>query len=274
MSLTDIQFIFNRALSLTFVKKKLLLVFSLLVLCGLLVVFFRALSVNAGQWVLMSLSFLPLFLCAGILLSAGVLLIRIYHDEIKQRSIKYGEILLGSWEVIAGSSYFYIPIILCYLLLWMLLGIFVLLKQVPLVGEFFAVLLSFAPFLINLGSLALAVLSLAMLFLVAPIVALNGLNRIRISQILVNRLKMDPFSNFILGLFAILPLLLVLGLLLLAWVLTGTICYTCQEPAYVALQWFIMMIPFTAVLAPAIIFFFNFSAEAHVLMQRQIKLKQ
>lgn len=260
---------FNRALNYSFDKKKLLLAFSVLALCGLMVVFFRGLSINAGKWVLMSLAFLPLFLCAGVLLSMGILLIRIYHDEIKDRPIDYYELVSRSWEVIIGASYFSIPIILSYLLLWMLLGIFVLLKQIPAIGDVFAVVLAAGPFLLNLGTLVLSLLNFAMLFFVTPIVALKGLNRIQVTQILVDRLKSDAFTNVLLAFTAVIPLLAVGGLLILAAILTGTVCPTCENPLYNVLQWFFIMIPFTALLAPAVVFFFNFAAEAHVLMQRK-----
>lgn len=268
MTLSDIQFIFNRALAHTFSRKKLLLVFVVLALCGVMVVFFRGLSLNAGQWILMSLAFLPFFLCAGVLLSMGILLTRIYHDEVKDKPVNYSDILSKSWEVVIGASYFSIPIILSYLLLWILLGIFVLLQQVPAVGDIFGVVLAFAPFLLNLGSLVLCLLNFAMLFFVTPIVALKGLNRIRVTQTLVKRLKSDVFSNVILAFFAILPLLAISGLLVFAAFLTGSVCSSCGNPLHDVLQWFFIMIPFTALLAPAVVFFFNFAAEAHVLARK------
>ncbi|HEV8051198.1 MAG TPA: hypothetical protein VGP47_01800, partial [Parachlamydiaceae bacterium] len=132
----------------------------------------------------------------------------------------------------------------------------------------FAVILAFGPFLLNLGSLSLCLLNLAMLFFITPIVALKGSNRIRVTQTLVKRLKSDVFSNIILVFFALLPLIFVSGLLVLAAFLTGTVCYTCENPLHNVLQWFFIMIPFTALLSPAVVFFFNFAAEAHVLMQR------
>ena len=89
MDFQAFSFIFNRALAFTFSKKKLLFVFCILALSGLLVVFFRGFALHAGQWVQLSLTFLPIFICTGILLSMGILLIRIYHDEIKQREINY-----------------------------------------------------------------------------------------------------------------------------------------------------------------------------------------
>lgn len=271
MDLKEVQFIFNRAASLTFSLKKLFLVFIVLALCGLMVVFFRGLAIHAGQWIVMSLTFLPFFLCAGILLSTGIVLIRIYHDEIKKRPVKYREILSNSWEIVIGASYFSIPIILSYLLLWMMLGIFVLLRQIPGIGEFFTVIFVFAPFLLNLCTLILCVFNLAMLFFVTPVIALKGLNRMRVSEILVKRFKSDMFSNIALALVATFPLLVFIGLLSLAAFLTGTVCYSCENPLHNVLQWFFIMIPFTALLSPAVIFFFNFAAEAHVLLLKQAR---
>jgi hypothetical protein len=273
MDFNSIAFIFNRSFLHIFSKKKLLMVFSILALSGLLVVFFRGLSLHAGEWVLLSLTFLPIFLCTGILLSTGILLIRIYHDEIKNREENYLSILSTSWEMIIGASYFAIPIILCYLLLWMLLGIFVLLGEIPLVGDFFNVILSFAPFLINLGTLLLCMISLGLLFYVAPLIALKDLGRKAIFQSAVKRLEKDPFTNFILILLALLPLGVILFLLTTAASLTGSICIDCNTPLKTTVRWFIIMLPFAACLTPAVIFFFNFAAEAHVLTQKNSKPK-
>jgi hypothetical protein len=270
LNLRDIQYIFNRALSLTFAKKKLALISAILGLCGLLVIFCRALAVYAGQWIAMSLVFMPFFLCSGILLSTGIFLIRIYHDEVKRKKAPYKEIFTRSWEIIVGASYFSIPIILSYLLLWMMLGIFVLLKEIPGVGDFFTVILAFGPFLLNLGTLVLCVVSISMLYFIAPIIALRGINRIKTTQILAERLQGDVFSNILLGFIAIFPLLFCFGLLSLAAVLTGSVCYSCEEPWHHVLQWFFIMIPFTVLLTPAVIFFFNFCAEAHVLIMKNL----
>lgn len=271
MTFADIQLMFNRALLFSFSKKKFLLVFSILALCGVLTVFFRGLALDANEWLFMSLTFLPIFLCAGILLSTGIVLIRIYHDEVKKKETSYTEILAKSWEIMIGASYFCIPIILSYLLLWMLLGVFFLLKEIPGVGPFFSAILAFGPFLINLGSLILCVLSLAILFFATPVIALKGLNRIQIAQTMTKRLKDDVFSNVVLALIATFPLWIIVGFLTLAAWMTGSVCFACETPLHQILQWFFTMIPFTAVLAPAVIFFFNFSAEAHVLMMKAVR---
>lgn len=153
----------------------------------------------------------------------------------------------------------------------MLLGVFFLFKEIPGLGQVVTVILAFGPFLINLGSLLLCLLNLSMLFFLAPVIALRGLNRIQISQTLVNRFQKDVFSNLFLGFIGALPLFFAVAILSLAAFMTGAICYNCDHPIYSVLQWFFIMIPFTALLSPAIIFFFNFAAESHVLIQREIR---
>lgn len=271
MTLEDIQLLFNRAYSLTLSRKKLLLTAVVLMMCGLMVVFFRGISIGASEWLTMSLTFLPFFLCAGVLLSTGILLIRIYHDEIKGKPVKYLNVLSRSWEVIIGASYFSIPIILSYLVLWVMLGFFVLLRLTPAIGEIFGVIFSFGPFLLNLAVLVLCLLNIAMLFFVTPIIALKGLNRLKVTQILVNRLKKDVFLNILLPLLALLPIIVFGILLTAAAFMTGKVCYVCESPLHNVLQWFFIMIPFTAILSPAVVFFFNFAAEAHVFMQHKTK---
>lgn len=269
MHLTDIQRIFNRALVLTFSKKKLALVSIILALCGLLVLFFRSLAMHAGYWINLSLMFIPVFLCTGVLLSAGILITRIYHDEVKHKEVIYKEVLARSWEVIIGASYFAIPIILSYLLLWMTLGIFILLKEIPGLGQFFMAILSFAPFLINLSSLLLCVFALLMLYLITPVVALKGINRMQLAESVAKRLKSDVFCNLLLGIIAIMPLVFFVALLSLAVFLTESICDPCDNSLFAVVRSFFVMIPFAVMLSPAVIFFFNFAAEAHVLMRGQ-----
>lgn len=271
MDFQSLSQIFNRALKLTFDRKKMLLVFCVLAMSGLLVVFFRGLAYHASRWVELSLTFLPIFLCAGILLSLGILLIRIYHHEIKKKPVSYREIALKSWELIVGASYFSLPIILCYLLLWVILGIFLLLKEIPAVGGFFSAMLAFAPFVINLAAILLCLMSLLMLFFVAPILALKGMDRQVVLQTVIRRFEKDSFANGILIVLSLVPLALILSLLILSAFLTGSIYLDYSSLPQVVLGWFFMMLPFTAFLTPAVIFFFNFAAEAHVLMNKGAK---
>lgn len=269
MDFQSISASFNRALALTFSKSKWLVVFMALALSGLVVVFFRGLALHAGQWMQLSLTFLPIFISTGILLALGIWLIRAYHDEVKKKSTSYRDTLSRSWEEMMGASYFAIPIILCYILLWILLGVFVLLEELPVIGKLFGVILAFAPFVINLGTLLLCLASLFLLFFVAPIIALKGLDRGVVIQTLVNRMEKNPFANGLLLLIGLLPLALVVALLTMAACMTGSMTVDDSDVSQVVLKWFVVMLPFTAFLSPAVIFFFQFAAESHVLMHKQ-----
>ncbi len=268
MNINKIPAVFNRALALTFKLKKLVIAFIVLAFSGLLIVFFRGLSIGAGDWVLMSLTFLPFFLCAGIMLSMGVFLIRVYHNEVKGKTDRYSAVLYRSWEVILGASYFSVPIVLSYLLLWIVLGFFLLLQKIPGVGDVIGVILAFGPFLLNLCILVLCLMNLGMLFFLTPVIALKGLNRIHMTQALINRFKGDIFANIILFVLSLFPIAIVGGLLTIAATMT-TASELIRSPLHLVLQSFFIMIPFAALIAPAIVFFFNFAAEAHVLTKKE-----
>lgn len=260
---------FNRALQHTFVWRKCLLTFFTLLLCGVLVVFFRGLATLAGEWVMIALTFVPIFLCGGALFGAGILLVRIYCDECRNRPVEYWTTVRKSWDLMLVASYFSIPLVMAFLLLWMLQGVFFLIKGIPAVGEGVGILLSFAPFLLNLGALILCVVNVGVLFFVTPALALCGANRLKVSQVVFRRLSEDPFVNILLAFIALLPLMVVLGLLVGAALLTGSVYFEKGDSLVTAMQWFFIMIPFTALLAPSLIFFFQFSAEAHVMVQKQ-----
>lgn len=269
MEYTDIEKIFNRALTHSFSKKKWLFMCPVLIVCGILTVFCRALSVGAGSWVSLSLAFLPIFLCSSVVLAAGVVLIRVYHHEVKDLTISYRHILKQSWEVMVGVSYLSLPLLLGYLTLWTVLGVFYLAGEIPGVGSIAMVLLSFGPFLLVLGSLLLTLTNLALLFFVAPQVALKSALRLKLAEETLGRIRQNIFSNIILWVVGMLPLLFSGGLLCLAAWLTGLSYSSTDLPIAVGLRWFFIMIPFSALLAPSITFFFNFSAEAFVLMRRK-----
>lgn len=273
LQLTDLQFAFNRAVAHIFNFRKLLLTFGGLLLCGLLIVFFQAASFYASGWMAMSLFFFPLFLCVGILLSTGVLLIRIYHDEIKHRDVSFRDLIIYSWEVVIGASYVAIPLVLAYLILWVLLGVFILLGSIPSSGEFFLSVFSFAPFLLNFGALLLGLSGYVLLFYIAPIIALKGFDRHQILQAFYSRVSADPFSNVLFGFVGALPSLFFLMFLGGAISMTNAVCPECRSPTGNILQLFFTMVPFVGLLSPAVLFFFNFAAEAHVFMVKEAEQK-
>jgi hypothetical protein len=269
MTWNDLEKCFNRAIAHSFSRKKWLLAFNALVVCGILIVFCRAIAFDASDWVAMSLTFLPILLSSGVLLSLGVLIARMHSHQVKQIALPLRRLLAGSMDIILGTLYLSLPSVLIYLLLWIVLGIFYLLCGLPNIGDFFSIVLAFAPFLLIFCSLLLCTFNLGLLFFVAPAVAIQSAKRLGAAQRVALLLKGQIFTGMTLFLIAIVPLAIVVGLLSLAAILTNVSFFVAQQSLSVALEWFFVMIPFCAVLAPAVVFFFNFAAESYWLLQRR-----
>ncbi len=271
MTWKEVEHVFNRALNLTFSRRKLLFTIPVLFLCGLISVCFRALGAKANAWLAINMTFMPIFFCSSILLAAGIILSRIYHHEVKSLPVSYRKTLSVSKDLMVEIAYLAVPMVLIYLVLWTLLGIFYLLKEIPMIGDGLGIILSFGPFLLLLGSFILSLVSIAILFFVTPAVALRSSVQIDMLRSVVQRLRYSPFSNLALLLLGVLPLVAIAALMTLAAILTGKSYVDAQHPLAISLEWFFIMLPFSALLSPGVIFFFNFAIESHVLMIKKMK---
>lgn len=260
----DIEMAFSRAVSLSFSRKKIFLTFPILVFCGIVVVFARAIAYGSGEWVGMSLTFLSFLFSAGILLALGVLLIRLYTHEIKGLHLPFRRLITGSIDLIMGTSYLSIPPILAYLFLWIALGIFYLLGEIPIFGPFFRIVFSFGPFLLIFASLLLCLSTLLLLFFIAPAAAFQSVKKISMAQRILAPLKGRILTGIFLFLLAFFPLGLLCGLLTMAAYFTNVEAVSTLS---VAMEWFFLMLPFSALLTPAAIFFFHFAAESYHLLK-------
>lgn len=264
----ELEKIFNRSIRHSFSKEKLALVFPVLALCGLVTVICRALSRGSGQWVQMSLTFLPIFLCGGFILAAGLVVTRLYHHEVKGREIKVLRTIKRSSNLFWGISYLTVPLIFTYLILWMILGLFYLLRAIPAVGQFVSSILSFGPFLLVLGSFALSLLTLLTLFYLTPAAALKSELSPEFAGSVFRDLKKSPFLAFIMPFIALFPTLLTAGFLSLSAVVTQIMYVESGHGLSLFLKWLFMMVPFSVLLTPPIIFFFLFAAESYALMRK------
>ena len=244
-----------------------MLTFPILILCGVLTVFSRAVSYESSPWVALSFGFLPILLSTGVLLALGVLLAKIHSSETRGLSLDLKKILTGSSELLASTSYLSVPSILTYLCLWIFLGFFFLLKEIPFIGDFFSVVLSFGPFLLLFGSLLLCVFNLGLLFFVAPAAALQSYRNVSLAKRVLETLKTRALSSLLLLFLALIPLGIVAGLLTTAAIFTNLSFSVAAKSLTVALEWFFIMVPFALILTPAVVFFFNFAAESYLLLQ-------
>jgi hypothetical protein len=266
MKWVDVEFAFTRAVLHSFSKKGLLLTFPVLLLCGILAVFCKAVAHDASRWVSMSLAFLPILLSSGLLLGLGVLLIRLHLHEVKGLQLSFQRLVTGSLELIMGTTYLSIPPILAYLFLWVVLAFFFLLAEIPVIGSFFSVVFAFGPFLLIFGSLLLCLFNLGLLFFVAPVVAIQPFQRFTLAKRILSLFEGHILSQIVMFILALIPILFIAGLLSLSALLTN-FSLAPERTIAVAVEWFFIMIPFAAILSPAVIFFFNFAAESHQLLR-------
>ncbi len=268
MTWQEIEILFNRALRFSFSKKKFLFLFPVLLVCGLMIVLCRTLAIGAGEWVVMSLTFLPVFLSSGLLLAAGVVLNRMYFDEVSHSPVSLRKILAQSWELLIGVTYITFPLLFAYLLLWMLLGIFHLLSAIPGLGNVLGVMLSFGPFLLVLGSLLLGLFNLLVLFFATPSLALMQKSKIKLLTSIFQSFLNHILSNLTLFFIGLIPLLFAIGILSLAAFITGLHFAVATDSIAVAVQWFFIMVPFCALLCPPLLFFFNVAVEGYQLTKK------
>ncbi len=271
MTWDELHRITNRSAELVLDWKKLLFTFCMLLLGGWIILACRTLAINAGSWAALCLTFLPIFVTIGLLMGGGVILTRVYHDQVKQRPVDYSQVAMGSWQIIVTAFSLNMLILFGFVVLWMALGIFHLFIAVPLLGPLFSVILAFGPFLLYVTALILVIGAICMTFFVTPILALRAARKGKISQTIRERLKADIFSNTVQVVIALLPLLLSLSLGLAAGCFAKYAGFISPNPFHASMQWFFILIPFMALVTPATVFFFNLAFEAHVLAQTRLR---
>ena len=269
MEFSTIESSFNRAFQYSFSKKKLLLMFFSLAFCGMMIVFFRSLAATSSRWMMVSLIFLPLLLSSGVLLSTGVYFIRVYFHEVKGITFTFRKILGSSWQIILGVSLIALAPLLFYLFLCIAMGLFLLLQRIPAMGGFISTVFAFAPFIVLLCFLLLSLFSVLLLFFVAPAAAFEKKKTEQLTRDLIVRIKENLFLNLLLFFVGIFPITLLFIILFFALQLTDISFFYPAHALGYAIRMFFIMLPFTAILTPSALFFFNFAAESYNLFLKR-----
>ncbi|HSX12433.1 MAG TPA: hypothetical protein VLF61_02985 [Rhabdochlamydiaceae bacterium] len=271
MTWEELELIFNRALRFSFSRKKLLFILPVAMACGFITALSRAISYGVSDWIHINFVFLPIFLCGSLLLFSGVVLTRIYHHEVKGLEVNFHQVLLQSRSLFLAIFHLAVPLFFAYTILWMTLGLFYLAKMIFPMSDVMGAVLSFGPFLLVLAALVLSFFNLLLLFFATPQAALKSDYRPEQLKEIFVYFRENPFLTVVFPVLGILPILFAAGLLSLAAVVTDLMYVGAKQHLSVALQWFFMMLPFSILLAPAVVFFFNFAAESYVLIQRKTK---
>lgn len=263
ISFAEVEAMFNRAWSHAFTGSKLALTFLFLASLGFLMSIFHISDLQCGPWLSVALIFVPVLICCGVLMGLGGVLIQAYQTETQDESIDIWNHARSSWQTLATSCLFALPFTVVALILWVLTGLVYALETLPTVGPFFTVILAFAPPLLLLILFGILLLVVLMLFFVTPDIVNTELSPLELTRRAAKRMKGSIFVNLLLILLAFAPSLL-------AW-----LAYACvldlseihlapRMPLMVQmLQEFFIFLPLLALLTPATIYFFNFSAEIY-----------
>ena len=267
----QIERLVSLSLATSFSRKKGVVGFCALSICGLFTIFCRALSVGANNWLGLSLAFLPTVLCFGILLATGVFLNRVYYCEERGLTFPIREIFQEAFPLLIQVSYLSLPLLVTCLFSWIVMGVFYLVKEIPSIGEGIGILLSVGPFLLVLCNFLISIICILTLFFLTPHLATKkGIHIKMLEEFFVN-LRKSPFLASVLFLIASFPLGVSVTLLTVAAQMTGFHYIAASAAIGIAFQWLLIMIPFAALLTPFFLFFFAFSRQSYFLLSHRAR---
>lgn len=268
--LSDVETMLWRSWRYCLSIKKLAVVSAFLLFVLMIFVFCQVISYTTGPWMKVTLFFLPFFICSGFTLSLSIFLNRVYWKEIHNKSVDFKRLITKSWELFLASSFVSLPLFLIYIVLWILLGAFYLIKEIPLLGGVLGSLLSFGPFFLIFLSLVLTIFTVVMLFIIPPSLALEKKDKQFWVHLKTRVLSLFP-SYTLLFILGILPLLITSVLVLGSFLLTDYLYFTEVSQVMRAFQWMIIAVPIAVFLSLPFIFFTNFALETHVHIVKKHK---
>lgn len=271
MTLKEIEKMFNRSLVHALDLRKCLCLFLVLLVSGFVVLFFQGLALYSKLWLKLPLQFIPLFLAVGLVMGGGIFLIRLYDQELSGEHPAVFTIAMHSWDVLLKSFYLTLPLVMVFMVFWVLIGVLMLLKSIPYLGPLLGVILAFAPFILNLGILMLFLTAFLAFFFQAPFLAKTESEQ---KRGVLQRIREDFFLNLLLFAIAYLPVWVVWEFVKYAVLMTRQFYSYGDSQIAMIFQNVLILLPFAAILTPAVIFFFNFAYESHLALLRLAKEQQ
>jgi hypothetical protein len=257
----ELSAMFNRSWEYALNLKNFFYIFCGLLLSGLLFFLFQLLGFSASSWLHLPLKFIPFSFSFFIMIVTGALLLSTDKREI-EHTFKFSFAAMG--HIIISAAYLAIPLLLAFIILWVLLGIFILIKAIPYVGKIFGVFLSFLPFIVNLAALLLGIIAVVMLFFLTPVIEEKG--NLEFKDFL-KRFSAPLFEHCVAFVTAVFPVWA-------AWLLARHALFmtlSLHSSSTMFLHVLMVLVPFAAFLTIPVIFFFNFSREVY---QWQLALYQ
>jgi hypothetical protein len=257
MTLQDLAGMFNRSWDHAFNFRKFLALFLVLVLTGLIFIFFYGVAIYATNWFGLALHFVPVFIGMALLMAVGSVLVQNAIDEKEgsdPKKITVESMFVRSGKFFIRACSFALPLLGAFLCLWILLGLLILLKAIPFVGILLGIVMAFGPFLLNLAMILLIVAAVGSLFFFTPLLATKAQFQ---KKDLTDTLKADLFTHLVTFILSVIPVWFVWKLVKGAANLTFQVYSISELPVMTVLQSFFILIPAAAALTFPLIFFFN-----------------
>lgn len=256
----------NRALLSLWDTYKIALTAAILFAGAALTAFFSTFSTFASSLMQKTLFLIPCFLTLGLLLSLGSFLCKIYFEEIRRNKVHLIPTFKTIWVRLLSASYFSVPFLAAFSILWVSIGLFELLTLIPYIGPFLSTLFAFIPFIINFSFYLMIAVGLFALFLLAPFLAISSeVDRVLLARVL-NHFLQNPFRNVLNFVIALLPSFL-LGLLGFLSLRLCIFCTSDMHPLLVLVQNLSYAIPLTLVFLFPTIFFFQYAFESYLMIE-------
>lgn len=261
MNIENIQTQLYRAINHTLVIKKLIIAFIALIACGLTWIFFVTLAQQEQLWAAIGMYFAGFFACIAGILVSGVFFVRLYYNEVKERKKAYRAVLKQSLPEMGLAVCSVAPLLMAFIIMWLALGAFLLMGEIPVIGQFLIVVLAWGPFLLYTGMLVLGIFAVALLFLGAPVLALKTGNPYLITEETLKRVAAQPFYYLSMAFIALVPVFF------MGCILSKAVCMTLALTVYemnsltFSIALMMAAIPACMLLAPFLVFFFNFATE-------------
>jgi len=263
------QLAIKRAFVHAFNVKKIIFAYPFVFLCGLIVVFSKLLALAANRWIMLSLFFLPILFSVAILYVLGIFLNQIYYKELKNAKVSYFDIMKNSFDKVLASLNISISFVLVFLIIWLIFGLLVAIKQIPHLGMFIAGILSFLPFLLIFGTILLCIVDILVLFFAAPIITFNEKKKFTlIKKIFFENFQKNVFESIFQFFIGTAFIFFALFYVYVSAKLTSFLFYI-PIKEYLALKEFFVTILASLFLTPFVIFFFNFSLESYNFFQKR-----
>ncbi|MFZ4773126.1 MAG: hypothetical protein ACOYK9_03960 [Chlamydiia bacterium] len=246
----------KRAFAASLNREKILLAYPVLLLASLISVFMLAVLHNAHDWVIFGAISVPIYLSLGLLGSLAVFIHRIYYHELKGETVNYKDILKASFNRMLNGVFFALPLVIVHLLLWLLLGLFLLVGSIPYVGPIIAVILAMLPFAFMTIMTVIPLLTFFALFYGSSYFAFD-------LKVDFDSFKEQPLTIIGHFLIAALPLLIGGALLGGIYLVTMHLFGVANNVIALSLQRLFLLVPFSFYLTPLVLFFFHFGLESY-----------